>query len=162
MFIIMFHLDDTYYVHAQWFQSCQTLCDPMDWSPPGCSVCGISHARILARVAISSSRGSSWPRDWTQASCTAGRFFTPEPPGKPMCLLTFSLFYLWISQLLSPIFTLDQFILFIYILDTRPLLAMWFVFSQTTGCLFNLLTLSLVEWKYLILIKSNLLIFFFF
>ena len=27
-------------------------------------------------VAISSSRGSSWPRDWTWVSCTAGSFFT--------------------------------------------------------------------------------------
>ena len=44
------------------------LCDPMDHSPPGSSVHGISQARILEWVAISSSRGSSWPRDWTQVS----------------------------------------------------------------------------------------------
>ena len=37
--------------------------DPMDYSPPGSSVHGISQARILQWVAISFSRGSSWPRD---------------------------------------------------------------------------------------------------
>ena len=40
-----------------------TLCDPMDCSLPGSSVHGISQARILERGAISSSRGSSRPRD---------------------------------------------------------------------------------------------------
>ena len=40
-------------------QSCPTLCDPMDCSPPGSSVCGTSQAGILEWVAISSSRGSS-------------------------------------------------------------------------------------------------------
>ena len=57
-------------------QSCTTLCDPMDCSPPGSSVHGIFQARILECVAIPFSRGSSWPRDWTQVSCIAGRFFT--------------------------------------------------------------------------------------
>ena len=57
-------------------QSCPTLCDPMDCSPPGSSVHEIFQARILEWVAISFSRGSSQPRDWTQVSCTAGRFFT--------------------------------------------------------------------------------------
>ena len=47
---------------AQW---CPTLCDPIDCSPPGSSVHGISQARILEWVTISSSRGSSWPRDRT-------------------------------------------------------------------------------------------------
>ena len=46
-------------------QSCLTLWDPMDYSPPGSFVHGIFQARILERVAISSSRGSSQPRDWT-------------------------------------------------------------------------------------------------
>ena len=46
-------------------QPCPTLCDPTDCSPPGCSVLGILQARSLGRVATSSSRGSSWPREWT-------------------------------------------------------------------------------------------------
>ena len=50
-------------------QSCPTLCDPMDCSLPGSSVQGISQARILEWVAISSSRGSSQPRDQIQVSC---------------------------------------------------------------------------------------------
>ena len=43
--------------------SCPTLCNSMDCSPPGSSVRGISQARILEWVAMSSSRGSSRPRD---------------------------------------------------------------------------------------------------
>ena len=52
----------------------------MDWSPPGSSIHGISQARVLEWVAISSSRGSSQPRDQTQASCITGRFFTAKSP----------------------------------------------------------------------------------
>ena len=44
-------------------QSCLTLCDPMDCSPPGSSVRGILWARILKWVARPSSRGSLRPRD---------------------------------------------------------------------------------------------------
>ena len=43
--------------------SSPTLCDPKDCSPPGFSVHGIFQARTLEQVAISYSRGSSWPRD---------------------------------------------------------------------------------------------------
>ena len=57
-------------------QSCSTLCNSMDCSPPGSSVYGILHARKLEWVGISSCRGSSWPRDWTRVSCITGRFFT--------------------------------------------------------------------------------------
>ena len=46
-------------------QSCPTLCDPTDCSPPG------------------SSRGSSQPRGQTRVSCITGGFFTAEPPEKP-------------------------------------------------------------------------------
>ena len=55
---------------------------PMDCSPPGSSVPGISQAIIQEWVAISSSRGPSWPRNWTRVSCIsslAGGFFTIEP-----------------------------------------------------------------------------------
>ena len=40
-------------------------------------------------VAISSSRGSSQPRDYTRVSCIAGGFFIAEPPGKPVLTLCF-------------------------------------------------------------------------
>ena len=50
-------------------QLCLTLCNPLDYSPLGSSVHGIAQARILELVAISFSRGSSWPRDWNCISC---------------------------------------------------------------------------------------------
>ena len=57
-------------------QLCPALCDPMDYT-----VHGILQTRILEWVAISFSRGPSQPRDRTQVSHIAGRFF--EPPGNP-------------------------------------------------------------------------------
>ena len=57
-------------------QSCPTLRNPMDHSPPGSSVHRILQARILEWVAIPFSKGSSRPRDRIWVSCIAGRFFT--------------------------------------------------------------------------------------
>ena len=57
-------------------QSCPTLCDPMDCSILRSSIREIFQARILEWVAISFSRGASWPRDRTQVSHTVGRRFT--------------------------------------------------------------------------------------
>ena len=57
-------------------------CDPVDCNPPGSSVHGILQARILERIAMLSSRGSSPPRDQTHVSCIAGGFFIAEPLGK--------------------------------------------------------------------------------
>ena len=51
------------YVCAQSLQSCLTLFDPMDYSPPDSSAHGILQARILGWVAMPSSRGSSPLRD---------------------------------------------------------------------------------------------------
>ena len=61
---------------TQSLQSCLTLCNPMDCSPPGSSVYGILQAGILEWVAISSSGRSPWLRDQTCISYIAGRFFT--------------------------------------------------------------------------------------
>ena len=47
----------------------------MDCSAPGSSVHGILQVRKLEWAAVPFSKGSSWPRDWTQVSCIAGRFF---------------------------------------------------------------------------------------
>ena len=61
---------------AKSLQSCLTLCNPMDCSPPGSSVHGILQAKILECVAIPSSRGPSRPRDQTRISyvpCTGGQ-----------------------------------------------------------------------------------------
>ena len=65
-------------------KSCLTLCNPMDCSPPGSSVHGISQVRILEWVAISFCEGSSRPRDPTRVCCIAGGSFTAEPPGKSL------------------------------------------------------------------------------
>ena len=68
----------------------------MDCSLPGSSVHANLQERILEWVAMPSSRGSSWPSDWTHTPCSfciAGRFFTAEPLGKPIkssLLLLFS------------------------------------------------------------------------
>ena len=69
-------------------QSCLTLCNPTDCSPPGFSVLGILQARILEWVAIPFSRGSSRPRDQIHIPALAGGFFTSEPPEKS-CILQF-------------------------------------------------------------------------
>ena len=65
--------------HAKSLQSCSTLCDPMDYSPPGFSVREILQARILEWVAMPSSRGSSQPRIEPvspMSPALAGGFFT--------------------------------------------------------------------------------------
>ena len=76
--------------------SVMSLCNFMNCSPPGSSIQGISQARILEWVAISSSRGSSQPRDEPTSPALAGGFkaliprLNPpytEPPGKPLRLL---------------------------------------------------------------------------
>ena len=63
-------------VRVKSYQSCPILCDPMDCSSQSSSVHGILQAVILEWVAISFSRGSSQPRDWTLVPCIAGGFFT--------------------------------------------------------------------------------------
>ena len=75
-------------VCAKSLQSRPTLCDPMDHSLPGSSVHGILQAKILEWVAISSSRGSSRPRDRAlslMSPALAGGFFffflPPAPRG---------------------------------------------------------------------------------
>ena len=72
-------------------QLCLTLCNPMDYSPPGSSVHGILQARTLEWVAIPFLRGSSWLRSWTWISHIAGRFFiiwaTREAPKRPLGIL---------------------------------------------------------------------------
>ena len=59
--VLFFHLC----VCAKSLQSCLTLCNSMDCSPPGFSVHGILQARILEWVATPSSRASSKPGDRT-------------------------------------------------------------------------------------------------
>ena len=71
-------------------QSCLTLCNLVDCCPPGFSVLEIFQARILKWVAISFSRGFSWPRNQTHVSCLTKGLFTTKPPGKHLSLSEWS------------------------------------------------------------------------
>ena len=64
-------------------KSCLTLWDPMDYSPLGSSVRGISQARILEWVTISSPGDLPNPGIKPASPALAGGFFTTEPPGNP-------------------------------------------------------------------------------
>ena len=61
-------------------QSCQTLCNPMDCSPPGSPVHGLFQAGILEWVAISFSRGFSQSGDQTCVSCIDRQILWPTTP----------------------------------------------------------------------------------
>ena len=61
--------------------------DPVDCSPPGSSVYGISQGRILEWVAMPSSRGSSWPRDRIRVSCIGRRILYCWATGEPHYVL---------------------------------------------------------------------------
>ena len=65
-------------------QPCLTLCDLMDYSPPGSSVHGILQMRILEWVTVPFSRESSRPRDRTWLSCMTGRLFTVWATGEAL------------------------------------------------------------------------------
>ena len=83
---------------AQLLQSCQTLCNPRDCSPPGSSVCGIFQLRILEWINLP----GDLPGPGTEPVSPAAPalqvgfffFFTAETRGKPpRCYLPFSLFF---------------------------------------------------------------------
>ena len=67
-------------------QSCLTLCDPMDCSPPGSSVHGIFQARILKWIAIPFSKGSSQPNPGIEPTSPVlqADSLLSEPPRKSL------------------------------------------------------------------------------
>ena len=79
-------------MRAKSLQSCPTLFDPMDCSPPGSSAHGILQAKILEWVAMPSSRGSSQPRDRTSVSyvsCIDRQVLYPQHHlGSPMLIIS--------------------------------------------------------------------------
>ena len=108
-----------YHLSREVTQLCPTLCDPMDCSLPGSSVHGIFQAMVLEWIAISFSRWSSRPTDWTQVSRIVDRSFTtwatrephleaqfasanpkfpflPSPTHPPPWQLLISSLYLWV------------------------------------------------------------------
>ena len=87
------HTAPFYPVRCVCAQSCLTLCDPKDSSPPGSPVLVISQARILEWVAISISRGYARPREGSHISksdASAVRLFTISATGEAL-FLCFSL-----------------------------------------------------------------------
>ena len=73
------YLSNTYdFACTRWVVS--NSMNPMDCSPPGSTIHGLSQARILEQVAISFSRVSSWPRDWTHISCNSLPLSHQESP----------------------------------------------------------------------------------
>ena len=113
-----------------------TFWDPVDCSPPGSSVHGILQAIILEWVAMSSSRGSPWPRDQTCISCGS-------------CIGRQNLYH-WATREA------------LYILHTSPLLDTCFakIFSQSVIRLFIFVIIPFSEQKFLILKMFNWSIFF--
>ena len=91
-------------------QSCSTLCDPMDCSPPGSSVHGIPQARILEWVAILFSRGSSQCRGQTQVSHMGADALPSEPLGIPITMHGISIYPLPNSFVLFSIISCSCFI----------------------------------------------------
>ena len=87
-------------------QSQPTLCDPMDCNQLGPSAHGISQARLLEWVAISFSKGSSWPRDWTCIYCLGRQILchwaTREVKKAIILLLAKSLLKLMCIKLVMP------------------------------------------------------------
>ena len=72
------------WMHAQLFRSFPTLWDPMDCSLPRSSVCGISQTKILSGLSFPPPGDLSNPGVEPTSPVLAGRFFTTEPPGKPL------------------------------------------------------------------------------
>ena len=102
---ISFHVLSLWCVcaHAMSLQSCPTLCEPMDHSPSGSSVCGILQARILEWVATPSSRRSSPPMDQTRVSPASpalqAHSSTAEPTGKSYtCICIYTHIYTYIYK----------------------------------------------------------------
>ena len=99
------HQTHTYLcVSAKLLQSCLTLCDYMDHSPSGSSIPGILQARILEWVAMPTSRGSFWARDWTMSlmSCSGRQILYHSCyMGRPIHTCRYSYTYiktLWYEQ----------------------------------------------------------------
>ena len=103
---------------AKSLQSCPTLCDPIDGSPPGSSIPGILQARILEWVAISFSnawkwkvKGKSLSRIWLLATPWTAAY--QAPPSMGLSRLSYSVVFLyffaliiWEGFLISPCYSL--------------------------------------------------------
>ena len=130
-------------------QSCPTLCNPTDCSLPGSSVHGIFQTRILERVAISFSRGSSRPRDRTWVSCFVGRRFYclshqgsqttrhnlvtehKMMPNQPPMVISYPCLCMYFRCHYELMDIFSKYISFLFILNNVPF------YGYTTFCLFT-------------------------
>ena len=71
------------YKCVKYLHSCLTLCDPMDYSPPGSSVMGFSKQEYWSGLPFPSPRDLPDPGMEPVPPALAGRVFTTLPPGKP-------------------------------------------------------------------------------
>ena len=78
------HLTDRSTTAAKSLQSCPTLCDLRDRSPPGFPVPGILQARVLEWLPFPPPGGLANSGIEPASPALAGRFFTNEPPGQPI------------------------------------------------------------------------------
>ena len=143
---------------AKSLQSCPTLWDLMDHSPPGSSVHGILQARILEWVPMPSSRGSSQPQGSNQShvSCI-GRWvlYHQHHLSLEKCLFKSLPVFKWV--VCSLLLHWNS----LYTLDINSLSDIWFanIFSQSLGLLLTFLIISFEAQKFLLSMKSNLSIF---
>ena len=77
-------------------RSCPAFCDPTDCSVPGSSLHEIFLVRILERVAISSFRVSSWPRDWICVSCIGRQILYHWATGEPLYIGYIHIYWIYI------------------------------------------------------------------
>ena len=132
----------------------------MDCSPPDSSVHGISQARILEWVAISFSRGSSWPRDQTWVSCIGRQILYCQATREASPLLPFSQykkFYMIIPEFWQvDIPSLRCFLCFLDQMDQRAI----FLVNNSKSCYVRCLVIPFFILSYPAL-KSSLLVLFF-
>ena len=102
------------------------FCDPMDYILQGCSVHGISQARILEQVVISLPRGSSQPRDWTPLPSLGGIFTTETE-------INMYLLSIYVSELPESLLSVINFGKF-SVMITSNILFFFFFFCNYSFC----------------------------
>ena len=144
---VLHHLPE--YNDIEVAKSCPTLCDPMDYSLPHSSVCGVFQARVLEWAAISFSRRSSPPRDQTWVSRIVGRHLTVwatrEVPENTQTYMH------WVSDVTNHLIHYCPLLLLPSILLTTGAFSVSWLFTsggQSIGAsaLASLLLLSIQDW----------------
>ena len=121
------------------FSCVRLFATPMDYSPPGSSVHGILHARILEWVAISSSRGCFQHLHWQVES------FTIEPPRKPLSSIYICRCFPFLNCLLP--FTVIALIIIVAVIACIYwILTVCKYFSKYLMCIVTHVVLKIILW----------------